>query len=151
MKPPLYVVFRVGDAEYVVSAAEVVQMESFTGATKVPGTAPYVAGLVHIRATVVPVIDLRTRFGLPSVPRTIDSRVVVVRLPNRSVGLIVDSAREVVRIADQDFAEPPEVIARQADGFVKAVTHGGARILMLLDLSKLIGEEPIHVQPQPAA
>ncbi len=147
----LYVVFRVGDAEYVVSAADVVQMESFTGATKVPGTAPYVAGLVHVRAAVVPVIDLRARFGLESAPRTIDSRIVVVRLANRTVGLIVDNAREVVRIADDQFAAPPPVIAQQADGFVKAVTHGGPRILMLVDLSKLIGEEPIHVQPQPAA
>jgi len=148
---PLYIVFRVGDAEYVLSGDDVLQMESFTGAVKVPGTASYVAGLVHIRAAVVPVIDLRERFGLPSAPRTLDSRVVVVRHQGRTLGLIVDAAREIVRLAPEAFEAPPEVVARQAHGFVKSLTHDGARMLMLLDLPKIIGEEPIHGKPQPAA
>ena len=83
----LHVVFRVGDADYAVPASDVVQMESFTGATRVPGTAPHVAGLIQIRGRVVPVVDVRVRFGLPPAERTLDSRVVVVRDGAREVAL----------------------------------------------------------------
>lgn len=62
----LHVVFKVDGAEYVLPAADVLQMESFTGATPVPGAAPHVAGLVQVRGRVIPVVDARLRFGLPA-------------------------------------------------------------------------------------
>jgi purine-binding chemotaxis protein CheW len=142
----LHVLFTVEGAEYVLAASDVLQMESFTGATRVPGTPPFVAGLVHIRGAVVPVIDLRLRFGLPSVARTLDTRVVIGRSGERTVGLVVDSAREVVQLDPETFRAPPPVVAQQAHGFVKSIAQFGSRILMLLDLSKIIGEEPIHAE-----
>ena len=136
----LHVVFKVADAEYALPASAVLHMESFTGATKVPGTAPYVAGLVQIRGRVVPVLDVRARFGLPVGTRTLDSRVVVAQENERTVGLLVDSAREVVRIEADKFKAPPEVVSKQTEGFVKAVAQTGQRLLMLLDFAKVIGE-----------
>jgi purine-binding chemotaxis protein CheW len=143
MSEALHVLFKVAEAEYVVSAADVLHMETFTGATKVPGTQTHVVGLMQIRQRVVPVIDLRTRFGLPEVSPTIDSRVVVVQIAQRVVGLLVDSAREVVRIASDAFSTPPEVVMRRAQGFVVAVARSGARLVMLIDLEKVIGEEAL--------
>ena len=90
----LHVVFKVDGAEYALPAADVLQMESFTGATPVPGAPSHVAGLVQVRGRVIPVVDARARFGLPPVERTLDSRVVVGQLGDRTVGLLVDSARE---------------------------------------------------------
>ena len=72
-------------------------MESFAGATPVPGAPPYVAGLVQVRGRVVPVVDLRARFGLPAAEPTLDTRIVVAQHGERTVGLLVDSAREVRR------------------------------------------------------
>ena len=71
----------------------------------------YVAGLVQIRQRVVPVVDLRARFGLPPVTPTLDTRVVVVQRDERTVGLVVDSAREVVQLALDAIKPPPEVLA----------------------------------------
>lgn len=146
MTKQLHVLFTVDGAEYVVSAADVLHMESFTGATRVPGTASHVAGLVQIRQRVVPVVDLRARFGLPALAPTIDSRVVVVQSAERAVGLLVDSAREVVELAAEAFATPPDVITQQARGFVTSVAQAGQRLLMLIDLHKVIGEEVLHDQ-----
>lgn len=140
----LHVLCKVNDTEYVLPAADVLQMESFAGATKVPGAATAVAGLVQIRGRVVPVVDLRVVFGLAPVTPTIDSRVVVMKAAERVVGLLVDSAREVLKIPAGDFHPPPAVLVQQTDGLVKAVAQVGSRLLMLIDFIKVIGEEHDH-------
>ncbi|MGK3964627.1 chemotaxis protein CheW [Sorangium sp. So ce118] len=140
----LHVVLKVADTEYVISAAEVLHMESFTGATRVPGTRSYVGGLIQIRGRVVPVIDLRARFGLPTIEPTLDSRVIVVQSGGRTVGLLVDSAREVVNIAAEEIRPPPEVMAEESAGFVRSVAKLGKRLVMLVDVGRIIGEEQDH-------
>ncbi|HEY4188270.1 MAG TPA: chemotaxis protein CheW [Polyangia bacterium] len=137
----LHVLCKVADTEYVLPAADVLQMESYVGATKVPGAAEQVAGLVQIRGRVVPVVDLRVMFGLPPIAPTLDSRVVVMKRADRVVGLLVDSAREVLKIPAADFHPPPAVMVQQTDGLVKAVAQTGKRLLMLIDFIKVIGEE----------
>jgi purine-binding chemotaxis protein CheW len=137
----LHVVFKVAGAEYVIPASEVLQMESFTGATPVPGAPPHVAGLVQVRGRVVPVVDARSRFGMPPAERTLDSRVVVGQLGTRVVGLLVDSAREVVRLDAGQLQPPPLMLAEQAKGYVKAVAQVGPRLVMLIDFPRVIGEE----------
>ena len=139
----LHVVFKVAEAEYVLAAADVLQMESYQGATPVPGAAPYVAGVVQVRGRVVPIVDLRVRFGLPPIAPTLDSRVVVAELHDRTVGLLVDSAREIIKLVPEQIAPPPRVVDA-VDGFVKAVAHLGSRLLLLIDFAKVIGEEPAH-------
>ena len=105
---------------------------------------PYVAGLVQVRSRVVPVVDLRVRFGLPAREPTLDSRIVVVQHGTRAVGLLADSAREVLRIDPQLFQPPPELVSEQAAGFVTQVAELGARLVMLIDSGKVIGEEAPH-------
>jgi len=146
----LYVVFKVEEGEYVLQASDVLQMESFGGATKVPGTPPYVAGLIHIRGRVVPVVDLRLRFGLPRVEPTMDSRVIVVQSGERTVGLLVDSAREIMKIPQEALHAPPEWMGGDGAGFVKSVAQverrpGEKRLVMLVNFAKIIGQEGIHV------
>lgn len=139
----LHVVFQVGAAEYVLPATDVLQMESFAGATPVPGAAPYVSGLVQVRGRVVPVIDLRVRFGLPPGETSLDSRIVVCERDGRVVGLLVDRAREVTSIALGDLVPPPEVLTSASQGFVKAVAKSGKRLLMLIDFPRVVGEEQV--------
>jgi purine-binding chemotaxis protein CheW len=137
----LHVVFRVGEGEYVLPASAVLHMESFQGATPVPGAAPHVAGLVQVRGRVVPVVDLRLRFGLPAQVPTLDSRILIVEHATRVVGLLADSAREIVRIDPDKILPPPELVVEQAAGFVTHVVELERRLLMLIDAQKVIGEE----------
>jgi len=119
-------------------------MESFTGATAVPGAPPFVVGIIQLRGRVVPVVDLRVIFGLPAIAPTMDSRVVVTSIGERTVGLLVDSAREVLKIPAREFQPPPSVVAQQTEGMVKAVAQVGTRLLMLVDLAMVIGGEQGH-------
>lgn len=142
----LYVVFRVGTASYALPASAVVQLESFTGATPVPGTDQHVEGLVQVRGTVVPVINLRVRFGLPRVDPTLDTRVIIVQRAERLVAILADSAREVVKLEPSSFQPPPEVVARQSRGFVRSVANLPDRLLMIIDCDRVIGTEDLHDQ-----
>lgn len=143
----LHVVFKVAGAEYVVPAADVLHMETYTGATAVPGTSDHVAGLMQIRQRVIPIIDLRRRFGLPDVAPCLDTRVIVVQHKERTVGMVVDSAREVMHIAADKFAPPPEAVAQQAKGYIKSVAQAGTRLMLLINFPSVIGdidEETVH-------
>lgn len=141
----LHVIFKVGDGDYALPASEVLQMEPYEGATHVPGAPHFVAGIIQVRGRVVPIVDLRVRFGLAPRPPSVDTRVVVVQLGDRTVGLLVDLAREVVMLEEKQVQPPPRIVSEGASGFVRAVAHEGKRMLMLVDAAKVIGEEPIHV------
>jgi len=137
----LHVVFKVGGSEYALPALDVLQMEPYSGATPVPGSKAYVAGIMQVRGRIVPVIDLRARFGLPPAERTFDSRVVVGLHGERAVALLVDQAREVIKLDPGQVKPPPEIVSQEAHGLVKAVAQVGTRLLMLIDFAKVIGEE----------
>jgi purine-binding chemotaxis protein CheW len=141
----LHVVFKVGDAEYALPAAVVQQLESYAGATPVPGAAPFVAGIIQIRGRVIPVVDARARFGLPHAEPTLDTRVVVGQIGDRRVGLVVDRAREVLMIRPGDLAPPHRLLGDGASGFIQAVANVGSRVLMLIDFARMVGQEPMHV------
>jgi purine-binding chemotaxis protein CheW len=137
----LHVTFRVGTAEYVLPAALVLHLESFEAATHVPGAPAYVAGLVQVRGRVVPVVDLRRRFGLPPTDHALGHRVVVVQLGTRVAGLLVDGAREVIQLDDASFQDAPELIKQQANGFVTGTVAVRDRLFLIVDVPRLIGQE----------
>lgn len=136
----LYVVFTLAEAQYALPAELVLQMETFTGATSVPGAPSYVAGIVTVRGRVVPVVDLRVRFGLPPAELTLDTRIIVTESDGRVVALRVDSAREVLKLDEERQQPAPAVISERASGFVHAVHALGNRLLQIVNLPKILGE-----------
>lgn len=141
----LHVICKIADAEYAIPADDIFQMESYTGATAIPGAAPYIEGLVQIRQQIIGVLNMRVKLGLPSITPTLESRVVVVKYGERLVGLLVDSAREVQNILPEEFKTPPEIVSQQSAGLVKSIVQIKERIIILLDAVKVIGEEGSHV------
>ena len=146
--PVLHILFKVDDATYALPADVVLQMETYTGATRVPGAPPFVAGIIQLRGRVVPVVDLRARFGLAQVAPTLETRGVVGEQLDRTVALIADSAREVVAMKPSQMKPPPRIIdpdPRTSTGYVKAVAQLGDRTVMVLDFARVIGEEALDV------
>lgn len=141
----LHVAFRVAGADYLLPASIVRELESYSGVTPVPGAPAHVAGLVQIRGRVMPIVDLRRRFGLPALERSLDQRVIVVEHAERRVGLLVDAAREVVTLAEDAFRPPPELIEGQGEGCVKAVAQLENRLFLVLDAESLLDREKEHV------
>jgi purine-binding chemotaxis protein CheW len=142
----LFVAFKCDGAELALPANTVVQMESYTVATPVPGSLPYVKGIVQIRGRVVPVIDLRVRFGGPPTVITETARLVVGRHGERTVALLVDTAREVVMLLPSSIKPAPPLVDTQAAGFVRGIAQTADRVLMILDFAKVIGEVELDVE-----
>lgn len=138
----LHVLFQVAGVDYVLPASDVTQMESFEGATMVPGAPVHVAGVVQLRGEVIPVVDVRARFGLAPAERSTEARIIVVGRQDRRVALLVDRAREVIDLAPDAFRDPPEVVVDRSAGFVRSIAQADRRVLMLVDVEKVIGAQP---------
>jgi len=143
----LHVVFNIAGAEYALPFDSVLQMESYSGATLVPGAPAYVDGIVTVRGSVLPVVDLRTRFGLARTELTLDTRIIVTECEGRVVALRVDSAREVLKLDVEKHQPAPSVVSERSAGFVQAVHPLGKRLLLLIDLPKLLGEDSHDRKP----
>jgi purine-binding chemotaxis protein CheW len=143
----LHVVFSLAGAEYALPFDSVLQMESYVGATLVPGAPPYVDGIVTVRGMVVPVMDLRTRFGLPRAELGLDARIIVSESAGRVVALRVDSAREVLKLDVAKHQHAPSIVSERSSGFVHAVHPLGKRMILLIDLPKLLGETSHDLPP----
>lgn len=142
----LNVVFRVGDGEYAIPADAVLHMESFQGATPVPGAPAHVLGIVQVRGRVIPVVDLRRRFGLGPRDRELSDRVIVVEHEGRQVGLLADAAREVVRLDDSAFSPPPDVDGQRT--LVSGVAQLEGRFLLRIALERLLGPSELSVEEE---
>jgi len=143
----LHVIFTVGEVEYALPVASVFQMETFSGATAVPGSPAYVLGIVTVRGRVIPVVDLRRRFGLPAVPTTLDTRIIVTDIDGRVVGLCVDRARDVIDLDPAQRQPAPALVNERSAGLVGGMHARGSRLLLLLDLAKVLTEHAHDHEP----
>ena len=133
------VIFRLAESSYAVEISAVREIIRPQPVTVVPQAPPFVVGVINLRSSIVPVLDLRRRCGLPSAEQTRDSRVVVVQVGDQSVGLQVDSVSEVISLPP-DCVEPAAGLIRGAaqEQLLRGVARLEDRLVMLLDLSRAI-------------
>lgn len=133
-----YVVFQLAGASYAIASAQVKHVEMMESLTPVPNAHPFVAGAVFSRGEVVPVVDCRVRFGFPPKPPDLQSRLIVVAPSGRTVGLLVDTAREFRRLAPQEILPPPEEMTRRSGRYLTGIAIIGGRLVFVLDVEKLL-------------
>jgi purine-binding chemotaxis protein CheW len=130
--------FRVGAETFAVPIALVHEIVRLPRITAVPEAPSYVEGVMNLRGKIVPVVDLRKRFGEPTPVADKRNRVIVAELDGRRFGLIVDSASEVLKIAPAQVEAPPAVFGEGEVRYVTGVAKLGARIVILVDLTKVL-------------
>ncbi len=133
-----FVLFELAGATYGVRSNAVQQMEMVETLTPVPNAPPFVEGIVFLRGQVVPAINLRTRFGFPARPVDLRTRLVVLHADGRTVGLIVDSAREFLRLPETAIQPPPEAIAGLSGRFLEGIASLGERLVLILDTDAVL-------------
>jgi len=138
------IVFTLAHEQYGVEVEKVKTIERIQPMTRVPKTPPFVKGVINLRGVVVPVIDLRGRFGLPESEYTNDSRIIIVSYGEMEVGLIVDSANDVVDVDSDTIVDPPEVVggirAKYLRGVAKLIDN---RLLVMLNLQEVLNKAEI--------
>ncbi|MBI5017384.1 MAG: chemotaxis protein CheW [Deltaproteobacteria bacterium] len=132
------VTFHVGQEEFGVDILDVREINRLMDITRVPHAPEFVEGVINLRGQVIPVVDLRRRFGLEAAGRDKNNRIVVLELGGKVVGFLVDSVSEVLRVS-KTLVEPPPAIAGGIDtDYIRGVVKLEDRLLVLLDLQRLL-------------
>ncbi|HYW80018.1 MAG TPA: chemotaxis protein CheW [Thermoguttaceae bacterium] len=133
--------FHLAAETYGVEITKVREIILICDITQVPQTPHYVKGLINLRSTVIPVIDLRARFGLPEAERTGDTRIMVINVGTKTVGIIVDGVDEVLRISHDQIAPAPPTIASLGNEYLNGLVKLDDQLLILLDIDKILGQD----------
>ncbi|HVO40323.1 MAG TPA: chemotaxis protein CheW [Spirochaetia bacterium] len=138
-----FISFTVGTEEYgleLLRVKEVIRMRQITWLPKVPSC---VKGIINLRGDVIPIIDLRERFGLQAQELTTMTRVIVVEVEGKPVGMVVDSASQVVRVPADQFDPPPAAMGEGSRDLITAVGKLDGRLIIMIDVDRILSTEEI--------
>ncbi len=135
------VVFVMESEEFACGINSVREVLKMIRVTPLPRSLDFVEGVINMRGDVIPVIDLRKRFGLPEAERTDESRIIIVEVEERMVGLIVDSVSEVISLENKQIQEAPNQVAGEKTDLITGVGKVGDRMLIILDLDRILTSE----------
>jgi purine-binding chemotaxis protein CheW len=133
-----FILFELMGTTYGLRSREVQQMEMVEHITPVPNAPPFVEGVVFSRGQVVPAVNLRRRFGFEKVPNDMRTRLVVVSHGGRSVGLLVDAAREFVNIPAEALQPTPEALSGTSGKYLHSIARLGDRLILILDIDQVL-------------
>mgnify|MGYP001578499265 CR=1 FL=1 len=136
-----YVTFLLGEEEYGLEILAVQEIIGFTHITHVPHLPDFIKGVINLRGTVVPVIDLRLKFGLGQVDYNNHTCVVVVKMEDRVMGMVVDVVSEVVSFPDGSIEPAPPFGSNIKADFIKAMGKAGDRLVIILDIDKVLSSD----------
>ena len=135
--------FRLAQEEYGIEITKVQEIILMGDITRVPQTSDYIKGLINLRSTVIPIVDLRLRFGLEQSDATNETRIMVVNVAGKTIGIIVDAVSEVLRIAKDQIAPPPATVAGLGQEYLTGLVKLEHRLLILLDINKILGQDEV--------
>jgi purine-binding chemotaxis protein CheW len=130
--------FNIGEEEFGVDILKVQEINRMLDVTRVPNAPEYVDGVINLRGKVIPIIDLRRRFGMERKEHDKNTRIVVVELSGKVVGFVVDAVSEVLRIPKSVTEPPPPIVAGVEAEYITAVGKLDDRLLILLELEKVL-------------
>ena len=113
--------------------------------TKMPNTPEFIEGVINLRGRVIPVLDLRVKLGMPRIEHDKNTRIIVVELKGKTIGFIVDEVSEVLRIPKSITEAPPEMVGGVNSDFITSIGKLDDRLLILLDLEKILTTTEFNV------
>ena len=133
--------FKLSDETYGIEITKIREIILVGEITRVPETPHYIKGLINLRSSVIPVIDLRARFSLAENELTQDSRIMVLNVGRRTIGIVVDSVNEVLRVSQEQISPAPPTVASLGNQYMTGLVRLEEQLLILLDVDRLFGEE----------
>ncbi len=133
--------FKLSDETYGIEITKIREIILVGQITRVPETPHYIKGLINLRSSVIPVIDLRARFALAENELTQDSRIMVLNVGRRTIGIVVDSVNEVLRVSQDQISPAPPTVASLGNQYMTGLVRLEDQLLILLDVDRLFGEE----------
>ncbi|MEI9976932.1 MAG: chemotaxis protein CheW [Ignavibacteriota bacterium] len=138
-----YLSFALGDEQYGIEILRVQEIKGYSGITPIPNTPPHIRGVMNLRGTVIPVVDLRSKFHLEARAYDKFTVIIVVTVGARIIGLVVDAVSDVLDISRADIRPAPELGHREDTRFISGMVHVGERLVVLLDIATLLAEDSL--------
>jgi purine-binding chemotaxis protein CheW len=136
-----YLSFALGAEEYGLEILRVQEIKGYLGITPIPNSPPHIRGVMNLRGTVIPVIDLRLRFGMEPQEYTRFTVIIVVTMAARTIGLIVDAVSDVLDIRGDQVRPAPDMGAQVDTRFIAGMVANGDQLVVLLDVDRLLADD----------
>lgn len=133
-----FLTFSLGEELYGVDILRVQEIKGYTAVTRIPNTPPHIKGVLNLRGTIVPIVELRTLFGMPTIEYTMFTVIVVVVVQDKVMGLVVDAVSDVLNINQKDIQPAPEFGQKVDVTCVKGIGKSGDKLVALLDIDRLL-------------
>lgn len=144
-----YLTFHLDKERFSLDISQVREVLDFTSVTKVPRTPDFMRGVINLRGSVVPVIDLRLKMGMPETVKTVNTRIIIVEVIVDSeatiLGIIADSVEEVCEIESGMIAPPPKIGTRLKTEFIKGMGKLGEEFIIILDIDKVFSSDELAI------
>lgn len=138
-----YLTFMLGDEEYGIEILRVQEIKGWASTTPIPNAPAWFKGVMNLRGTVVPVVDLRLKFGLPPIEYTRFTVVIVVTVAGRVVGLVVDAVSDVLDVPRHDMVAAPDLGASVDTRYLTGMAKSSDRLVSLLAIEHVVGTEEV--------
>ena len=139
--------FRLDDADYAIAITKIREIILMKPITRLPQVPPSIEGLINLRGTVIPLVNLRKRFGLAPRPFDDETRTIVVTVHDKTIGCIVDEVTQVVRVAADQVQPVPIAMTAVAKRYIAGLARLDERLVIILDIDKLFGPDEIELDP----
>lgn len=133
-----FLTFNLGEELYGVDIHRVQEIKGYTTVTKIPNTPPHIKGVLNLRGTIVPIVELRTKFGMPTIEYTTFTVIIVVVVRDKVMGLVVDSVSDVLNIDRKDIQPVPQFGAKVDVSFMNEIGKSGDKLVALLNMDRLL-------------
>jgi len=147
-----FLTFNLGEELYGVDILRVQEIKGYTAVTKIPNTPPHIKGVLNLRGTIVPIVELRTKFGMPTIDYTAFTVIIVVVVRDKVMGLVVDAVSDVLNIDKKHIQAPPQFGVKVDVSFLNGIGKSGDKLVALLDIDRMLPEEeaPVTAVPEGA-
>lgn len=138
-----YLTFAVGEESYGIEILKVQEIKGYSSITPIPNTPGFIKGVMNLRGTVIPVVDLRAKFSMEAVEYNKFTVIIVVTVGQKVIGLVVDAVSDVLDISGADIRPAPDFGARVDTRYISGMTSVGEKLAVLLDIDRLLSEEDL--------
>lgn len=140
-----FLTFYLEEEVYGVNIFDVKEIIAMMKTTPVPKTPKYIKGVMNLRGNIIPVVDMRVKFHMPEVEPQMYTAIVIITIEGKNIGFIVDKVEEVVNVDDENISLPPEFGSSVDTRFIKNMAKQKNKVVMILDLVALFGEEELSM------
>jgi purine-binding chemotaxis protein CheW len=133
-----FLTFALGQEEYGVEILKIQEIKGFSAITPLPNAPAYVKGVLNLRGTIVPIVDLRKKFGMPEEAYTKFTVIVVVQVQGKIMGFIVDAVSDVLTVTGSEIQPTPDLHGQVDTSFLNGLAKAGEKLVILLDIDKVL-------------